>query len=171
MTADQEKMTSIAQVIPQDIVQEIFVHIGGEDIVWLDVEHPKYFPWYLGHICSQWRITLLSMPPRGLKAGKHQRNKELAMNIVTYFLEWKRGHQSVRFSPFLLLLESRKYLDGHGRPVGRRVSTLASCHPEYLYQGLWDPSTLSSQGPPSIDAITAAHWHVLPAESSQKWSP
>ena len=86
-------MTSIAQVIPQDIVQEIFVHIGGEDIVWLDVEHPKYFPWYLGHICSQWRITLLSMPPRGLKAGKHQRNKELTMNIVTYFLEWKRGHQ------------------------------------------------------------------------------
>ena len=92
-------MTPIAQVIPQDILHEIFVHIGAEWLEWLDVGRPERFPWYLGHICSQWRTTLLSMPPRGLKINedprknKDQRNNELTKKIVKYFLKWKRGCQ------------------------------------------------------------------------------
>ena len=43
--------------IPAEIVHEIFSHLSSP----LRVHEPREFPWYLGQICSEWRVTFLSM--------------------------------------------------------------------------------------------------------------
>ena len=64
----------------------------------INANGPGLFPWYLGHICSQWRTTVLSIVPRKLyvpSVFKLQRNAEKlrhATNIVTFFL-LNRGRQ------------------------------------------------------------------------------
>jgi hypothetical protein len=103
-----EKM-SIAQVMPQDIICEIFAYVWN---YWhLDANEPKFFPWYLCHICSQWRTTLLSMGPHKLYVSSsegdiwmgRESSFEIA-NVVTHFLELNRGRQfdlNLRFNCYL----------------------------------------------------------------------
>src|SRR5258708_245724 len=93
------KMTSIAHVISEDIVCEIFTNFSAA----INATCPIYFPWYLGHICSAWRATFLSMVPQfwhkldvynpclyiSGDPGKLRR----ITNIVKFFLERNCGHQ------------------------------------------------------------------------------
>lgn len=56
-------MTSIAQSLPHDIIHEIFKGFSTALILDMRKDIPKEdeFPWYLGQICSWWRIVFLSM--------------------------------------------------------------------------------------------------------------
>ena len=94
----QQTMTSIAQVMPPDIVCEIFVYFG----TCLNANNPENFPWYLGHICSQWRTALLSMGPHELCVfyeGHYWASEilykeyENIVNVETHFLELNRDRQ------------------------------------------------------------------------------
>ena len=95
----QQQMSSIAQVMPQDVVREIFTYFGT---YYLDTDIPNHFPWYLGHICSQWRTTLLSIGPRYLSVSSCEVDVtdirwsfkyDRIANVVTHFLELNRGRQ------------------------------------------------------------------------------
>ena len=93
-------MASIAQVIPNDILHEIFFHFAKvHESLEVNANKPGHFPWYLGHICSQWRTTVLAFVPRKLRVSsvfKLQRDAKMlrcVTNIVTFFLELNRGHQ------------------------------------------------------------------------------
>jgi hypothetical protein len=132
----QQKM-SIAQVMPQDIIREIFAYFGTYR---LDANNPEYFPWYLGHICSQWRTTLLSMGPHKLcvssSEGRVSMDKESSFviaNVVTHFLELNRGRQfdlGLRCDCFLHWMEHNTSLFGllAAESARWRHVTLDICH-------------------------------------------
>jgi hypothetical protein len=87
-------MSSIAQVIPQDIIHEIFVQVAGANrLETFRALYPGEFPWYLGHICSWWRTTLLSMITRKLFVAINTETAERITDQVTHFLELNRGRQ------------------------------------------------------------------------------
>ena len=88
------EMSSIAQVIPQDIIHEIFVQVAGANrLETFRALYPGEFPWYLGHICSWWRTTLLSMTIRKLFVAINTETAERITDKVTHFLELNRGRQ------------------------------------------------------------------------------
>ena len=88
------EMTSIAQVIPQDIIRGIFVQVAGvQPLETLRALWPAEFPWYLGRICSRWRTALLSIGPRKLFVVIDPDTAESITNVVTYFLDLNRGRQ------------------------------------------------------------------------------
>ena len=88
-------MSSIAQNIPEDVICEVFTHFP----VRLDVVGSGCFPWYLGHICSKWRVAFLSTPQFwnynricGNTISVHdQRKMKRITDIVTFFLEQNPG--------------------------------------------------------------------------------
>lgn len=88
-------MSSIAQNIPEDVICEIFTHFPAR----LDVVGSGCFPWYLGHICSRWRVAFLSTPQFwnyicicGHTIATHdQRKMKRITDIVTFFLEQNPG--------------------------------------------------------------------------------
>ncbi|KAF8343739.1 hypothetical protein F5887DRAFT_1206408 [Amanita rubescens] len=81
--------------LPLDIVPEIFVYLSSP----LRVHRLYEFPWYLGHICSQWRAVLFSMWPSfcneiEIKSWQYHngdRDFVRVMRILGFFLDAVRG--------------------------------------------------------------------------------
>ena len=152
-------MGTFSRRMPPEIIREIFSHVFSSP---LQIGCAGQFPWYLGQICSQWRILFFSMQsvfwrtieinylPYGCDCeGPNQRESSQRIDeILTFFLKRTRA------APFsFTLFEDTSYMWQQEYHVRWIVQVLL----EHSRQ--WDQATIQLKWP-EMRLLRAAKGHL-----------